>query len=347
MIFRTEILQTTERLSIVSNNFKEGEKVAQKAIILKRDRRNSRFFSIKVSLKIMWKDRMFYLLLLPGITYFLLFHYQPMYGATIAFRDFSPMKGILGSEWVGFKNFLEFFTHPSFYTVTSNTVIISFYKLLFGFPAPIILALLLNEVKNTSFKRSIQTITYLPHFMSWVVIAGLISFILSPTTGIVNHIIQLFGFDTIYFMASPKYFRGILVLTDIWKEMGWGSIVYLAALSGISSELYESAMVDGAGRWKQTIYITIPELSSTIVVMLILRMGTIMNAGFDQVYTMYNPAVYSVSDILDTFVYRMGLESAEYSFATAVGLFKSFISFVLVLFTNFVAKKLDSDQGLW
>ena len=298
-------------------------------------------------LRRIWKDRMFYLILLPGICYFLIFHYQPMYGALIAFKDYKVAKGILGSQWVGMKNFLEFFHHPSSWIVTRNTIIFSFYKLLFGFSAPILLALLLNEVKNRFLKRFVQTVTYMPHFMSWVVIAGIVTFALSPSTGIVNKLLVAMGFEPVYFMVSPEYFHGILVVTDIWREMGWGSIVYLAALSGISAELYEAAMVDGAGRWRQTIHITLPSLAPTIVIMLILRMGTIMNAGFDQVYTMYNPAVYGVSDILDTFVFRMGLESAKYSFATAVGLFKSLISFCLVVITNQVARKIDPDQGIW
>jgi len=302
---------------------------------------------LNFTLRKIWKDRVFYLILLPGIAYFLIFHYQPMYGAIIAFKDFNPIKGIMGSEWVGLKNFKDFFSHPSFATIMTNTVVISFYKLIFGFSAPIILSLLLNEVGWSPFKRTIQTVSYMPHFMSWVVIAGIVTFTLSPTTGAVNNIIKFFGFEPIYFMASPKYFRGVLVISDIWKEVGWGSIVYLAALSGIPAELYEAAIVDGAGRWKQTIHITLPSLAPTIIVMLILRMGTIMNAGFDQIYTMYNPAVYSVSDILDTFVFRMGLESAKYSFATAVGLFKSMISFILVVFTNYIVRKIDPDQGIW
>ena len=270
-----------------------------------------------------------------------------MYGAIIAFKDFKPLDGILGSRWVGLQNFIDFFNHPSFSLVLSNTVIISFYKILFGFPAPIILALLLNEVKVSGFKRLVQTVTYLPHFLSWVVITGLVSSVLSPSTGIVNILLKSMNIKPIYFMADPKYFRAVLVITDIWKEVGWGSIIYLAAISGINQELYEAAIIDGAGRWKRTVYITLPSISSTIIIMLILRVGSIMNAGFEQIFMMYNASVYDVSDVIDTFVYRMGLERRRYSFATAVGLFKSIIGFTLIVITNKISKRIDEDSGIW
>jgi putative aldouronate transport system permease protein len=294
-----------------------------------------------------WKDRPIYLILLPGIIYFVLFHYVPMYGAIIAFKDFKAPLGIMGSKWVGFKNFVDFFNHPSFSLVLINTMVISMYKIIIGFPAPIILALLLNEVKHKLFKKSIQTISYMPHFLSWVVIAGLATKMLSPSSGAINQLITFLGFEPIYFMADPKYFRGILVLSDIWKEIGWGSIIYLAALSGVDVQLYEAATVDGASKWKQLWSITIPSIAPTIVIMFILRVGGVMNAGFEQIYMMYSPNVYAVSDIIDTFVYRNGLESAKYSFATAIGLFKSVIAFVLVLITNRLSKLMDDNNGLW
>lgn len=294
-----------------------------------------------------WKDKPIYLILLPGIIYFVVFHYIPMYGAIIAFKDFKATLGIFGSKWVGLKNFIDFFHHPSFSVVLSNTLLISMYKIIFGFPAPIILALLLNEVKQELYKRCIQTISYLPHFLSWVVIAGLAAKMFSPSSGAVNQIIKFFGFEPIYFMAEPAYFRSILVLSDIWKEIGWGSIIYLAALSGVDPQLYEAAIVDGASKWKQLWSITIPSIAPTIVIMFILRVGGVMNAGFEQVYMMYSPNVYAVSDIIDTFVYRSGLESAKYSFATAIGLFKSVIGFSLVLITNRLSKIIDENNGLW
>jgi putative aldouronate transport system permease protein len=294
-----------------------------------------------------WKDKPIYLILLPGIIYFLVFNYVPMYGAIIAFKDFKAPLGIMGSKWVGLKNFIDFFNHPSFGLVLINTMVISFYKIIIGFPAPIILALLLNEVKHKLYKKSIQTISYMPHFLSWVVIAGLSTKMLSPSSGAINQLISFLGFEPIYFMAEPKYFRGILVLTDIWKEIGWGSIIYLAALSGVDVQLYEAATVDGASKWRQLWSITIPSIAPTIVIMFILRVGGVMNAGFEQIYMMYSPNVYAVSDIIDTFVYRNGLESAKYSFATAIGLFKSVIAFVLVLITNRLSKLMDDNNGLW
>ena len=308
---------------------------------------NSALSRMRVLLKKIARKKALYILLIPGIFYFVLFDYVPMYGAIIAFKDFKPLDGILGSRWVGLQNFIDFFNHPSFSLVLSNTVIISFYKILFGFPAPIILALLLNEVKVSGFKRLVQTVTYLPHFLSWVVITGLVSSVLSPSTGIVNILLKSMNIKPIYFMADPKYFRAVLVITDIWKEVGWGSIIYLAAISGINQELYEAAIIDGAGRWKRTVYITLPSISSTIIIMLILRVGSIMNAGFEQIFMMYNASVYDVSDVIDTFVYRMGLERRRYSFATAVGLFKSIIGFTLIVITNKISKRIDEDSGIW
>ena len=277
----------------------------------------------------------------------MLFHYVPMYGAIIAFKDFNVRRGIMGSDWVGVKNFLEFFGHPSFWPVIRNTITISLYKIAFGFPAPIILALLFNEIRTGAFKRTIQTISYMPHFLSWVVISGLVFDFLSPSTGIVNGFIKSLGQEPVYFMANPQYFRGILVISDIWKEIGWGSIIYVAAISGINTEMYEAAIVDGAGKMRQMWNITLPSIIPTIVVMLVLRIGGILNAGFEQVFMMYTPNVYAVSDIIDTLVYRLGMESAKFSLATAAGLFKSVISFVLIVLANKIANKLDDSSGIW
>ncbi len=305
---------------------------------------NSRFNKM---INKIWKDKPIYLILLPGILYFVVFHYIPMYGAMIAFKDFKAALGIFGSKWVGLKNFIDFFNHPSFGLVLKNTLIISFYKIICGFPAPIILALLLNEVRQEAYKRTIQTISYLPHFLSWVVIGGLAAKIFSPSTGVINMLIKSLGFEPIYFMAEPAYFRTILVLSDIWKEIGWGSIIYLAALAGVDPQLYEAAIVDGASKWRQLWSITIPSIAPTIVIMFILRVGGVMNAGFEQIFMMYSPNVYAVSDIIDTFVYRIGLESAKYSLATAIGLFKSVIGFLLILITNRLSKLIDENNGLW
>lgn len=296
---------------------------------------------------ILWKYRYLYLLALPGMLYFIIFRYVPMYGVAIAFQDFRINKGIWGSEWVGFEQFRKLFAGLSFPVVFKNTVIISLYKLILGFPAPIILALLLNEVKSRKFKKVTQTVVYLPHFISWVILAGLIAMFLHPDNGLINEIVKLFndgkGID---FLVSKKYFRSVLVITDIYKGIGWGSIVYIAAISAIDSTVYEAAMVDGANRLERMWYITLPALKSTIVVMFILNMGGILNAGFEQILLLYNPRVYDVADIIDTYVYRNGIMSSNYSISTAAGLFKSVISMGLIIITNKIAHMLEED-GLW
>lgn len=297
--------------------------------------------------KRLWKYRYLYLLLLPGILYFVVFRYLPMYGVVIAFQDFSINKGIWGSKWVGLEQFQKLFRGLSFPGVFKNTVVISLYKLILGFPAPIILALLLNEVKNRKFKKVTQTIVYLPHFISWVILAGLIAMFLHPDTGLINEVVKFFNHGAgIDFLVSKKYFRAILVISDIYKGIGWGSIVYIAAISSIDSAIYEAAMVDGANRLKQMFYITLPALKSTIVVMFILNMGGILNAGFEQILLLYNPRVYDVADIIDTYVYRNGIMSSNYSLSTAAGLFKSVISMGLIIITNKLAHLMEED-GLW
>lgn len=295
------------------------------------------------------KYKFFHLLALPGILYYLLFHYVPVYGIIIAFKDYSGMGGIQGifdSPWVGFRHFTSLFSSEYFWRLLTNTIVISVYRLIWGFPAPIILALLLNEVANERFKRTVQTITYLPHFISWVIIAGLATMLLSPTTGPVNALIKAFGMESINFLADENYFRSVLVVSSIWKEVGWGSIVYLAAISGIPQEQYESAYIEGANRWQRIIYVTLPSITFIIVIFLILRMGKIINENFEQIFNMYNPSVYSVSDVFETFVYRRGIIQADFSYATAVGLFKSVTSLVLVFITNKIAKMLG-QEGLW
>lgn len=287
------------------------------------------------------------LMFLPIVVYFIVFKYIPMGGIVIAFKDYKIKKGIWGSAWCGFDNFNKAFSTDLFTRSIWNTLAISGLKILFGFPAPIILALLLNEVNHEGFKKTVQTITYLPHFISWVVLTGMLQQLLSPNNGAVNEILKFFGAQkSIYFMGDNDYFRGTLIVTDIWKNIGWSSIIYLATISGIDPALYEAATVDGATRFQCTRYITIPSLVPTIVVMLILNIGSIMDAGFDQILNMYNAAVYKTGDIIDTYVYRLGLEQMKYSLTTAVGLFKNVIGFVLVLGTNLITKKI-SGNGIW
>jgi putative aldouronate transport system permease protein len=296
--------------------------------------------------KRMWEHKVLYLLMLPCIISLLVFQYYPMYGATLAFKDYKYNLGIMGSPWVGFKHFQTFFTSLEFWEVIRNTVIISGLKILFAFPAPIILALLLNELRQPKFKRVIQTMSYLPNFVSWVVVVSLMTVIFTPYGGIVNNIRQLFGLDSIFFLGEKDYFYPIVVLSDIWKGAGWGSIIYLSALSGISPELYESAILDGAGRLKCTWYITIPGIKTTIGIMLIYAIGGILNAGFDQILLLQQPANMLQSEILDTFVLKTGLNYGKFEYATAIGLFKSVFSFCLIALTNQFAKKFF-EVGIW
>jgi len=269
-----------------------------------------------------------------------------MYGLVIAFQDFYPLKGIAGSKFVGMKHFEALWTNPFFWPVLRNTLIISFYKLLFCFPAPILLCLALNEVKCMPFKRIAQSVSYLPHFLSWVIVAGIITEFLSPSRGVVNMIIKAFGGTPIFFVASPQWFRPLLVVTDMWKSIGWGSIVYLAAVTAVDPALYEAAQIDGAGRFKRIVHVTLPALVPVVTVMLIMESGSILKDSFEQVYNFLTPATYEVGDVISTFVYRMGIQKMQYSFTTAVDLFKNLISFALVLLTNYVARK-TNDYALW
>ncbi|WP_240941388.1 ABC transporter permease subunit [Paenibacillus sp. HB172176] len=290
------------------------------------------------------KHKYFYLMLVPLVAYYVIFEYGPLYGVQIAFKDYMLRQGIWGSSWVGWKHFEYMFTlSPDFYNILKNTVVISLYHIIFGFPAPIVLALLLNELRLEMFKRISQTISYLPHFLSWVVLGGLLMTILSPTTGAVNLVLGWFGIEPIYFLGDPRYFRFTLVISAIWKEIGWGTIIYLAALASVDQHLYEAAKMDGANRWKQTIHITLPSITYVIAILFIFKTGSILSAGFDQIFNLYNPAVYSVADTLDTYVYRVGLMQLQYSFTTAVGLFKNIIAFSMVMLTNYIVKKMGQE----
>ncbi len=299
----------------------------------------------------MVKHRNLMLMILPALLTFLIFRYGAMMGISIAFVDLkvkigqSFFQSVMSSPFVGLKHFKAFFTSMTGLQVLRNTVLISFYKILFGFPMPILLAILLNEIRNNKFKRIVQTVTYLPHFISWVVLAGLLRMMLSPDFGVLVPVFKFLNLPVINFIGDSSYFRGLLVMSDIWVNIGWGSIIYLAALSGIDPELYEAAIIDGAGRMQRIWSITIPCLFPTIVVMLILRTGTFMDAGFDQVFNLYNNSVRSVSEIIDTYVYQKGIIDSKFSFSTAIGLFKSVIGLGMVLMTNFLAKKMG-QQGI-
>ncbi len=287
-----------------------------------------------------------YLIMLPGILYFVIYKYLPMWGIVIAFQDYSVFSGIRGSEWVGLEHFRNMFMANDFYEIFRNTLLISIYKLAWGFPGPIILAIMLNEIRHMLYKRSIQTLVYLPHFLSWIIVGGIVINVLSPSSGIVNKIIEMFGFEPIFFLASPEWFRTIIVASDIWKEIGWGAIIYLAALAGIDSQLYEAAVMDGANKWKQLIHITLPSMLGVIVILFLLRLGHVLDVGFEQIFVLYNPLVYEVADVIETYVYRVGIQQAKFSFTTAVGLFKAVIGLILVILANKGAKKLG-QEGLW
>jgi putative aldouronate transport system permease protein len=290
-------------------------------------------------------DWLLYLFLAPGVLYFVVFKYLPMYGIMIAFQDYSPFKGITGSGFVGFKHFIRFFEDAEFITVFRNTLLISPYKLIFGFPVPIILALMLNEVRKTWFKATAQTLFYIPHFFSWVIFGGIVIQVLS-SKGMVNSLISWFGGEPILFMTHKEYFRSILVASDIVKESGWSSIIYLAAIAGVNPSLYEAAKMDGAKKRHEIWHITLPGIHTTIMVLFILQLGNILELGVQQVFMLYNPLVYEVGDIIDTYVYRVGLTEQKYSFATAVGLFQSTVGLVLIYMANRLARRFGGG-GLW
>lgn len=290
-------------------------------------------------------NKTLYLMIIPVLAYFIVFKYIPMYGASIAFKDFSPVKGILGSDWVGLKHFLRFFNSVYFVRVMSNTFIISVATIIWGFPAPIIFALLLNEVKQKWFKSSVQTITYLPHFISLVIIVGLVKdFCL--TDGFINDFAAFFGMARSPILQNPDYFRTIYIITEIWQTIGWNSIIYLAALSGVDVELYEAAKIDGANRWKQIRFVTLPGISSTIVILLILRIGNVLSVGFEKIILMYNPSTYSVADVISSYVYRTGLVEMNFSYSAAIGLLNSVLNFAFLIIANNLSRKF-SETSLW
>jgi len=293
--------------------------------------------------KRIWKYRYQYMLVLPAIAFLFVFCYIPMYGITLAFKDLKPLEGILGSPWVGFKHFKRLFDAYSFWEVVRNTLMITFGKLIFSFPMPIILAIFINEIRNEKVKKLFQTASYLPHFLSWVIVSSIAATILG-LQGPIAAVVEWFGGEPKDLLSYPQYFRPIVIITDIWKGVGWSSIIYLASITGINPELYEAAEIDGAKRQQKIRYITLPGIKSTIITLFIMSVGGIMSAGFDQIFNMYRTTTMSTGDILDTFVYRHGIYQADYSYGTAAGLFKNVIGFLLLLSTNAVVKKLTAGE---
>ena len=301
---------------------------------------------MKVYRRALYRDRYLILLILPVILYYLLFAYYPMYGVLIAFKDYRVSLGIWGSPWVGFEHFIRFFESFFFTRLVANTFLISLYSILWGFPIPIIFALILNEFRDGAFKRVIQTISYFPHFISLVVVCGMIIDFLSPQGGIVNQLIVLFGGSPINFLGMPQWFRTVFIGSSIWQGFGFGSIIYIAAISGINPELYEAARIDGAGRFKQMLHVTLPGIRGTILTLLILNIGNIMSVGFERIILLYNPATYATADVISTYVYRIGLLGAQYSYAAAIGLFNSVINIAILLTVNTLCRK-TFGVSLW
>ncbi|WP_409346064.1 ABC transporter permease [Paenibacillus sp. MBLB4367] len=292
------------------------------------------------------KNWRLYVMLAPVIVYFIVFHYFPMYGVQLAFKDFIATKGITGSPWVGFKHFERFFDSYYFWRLIKNTLGIGLYELAIGFPVPIILALMINEVRHNFYKRLIQTVTYMPHFLSTVVLVGMIMIFLAPETGIVSLFIKLIGGEPINFITEPEWFKTIFVMSGVWQQMGWSSIIYLAALSGIDPQLHEAARVDGASRMQRIWHINIPGIMPTIVILLILKAGSILGVGFEKIFLMQNSLNMDSSDVISTFVYRSGIMEAQYSFATAVDLFNAVINFIMLVTVNFLARR-AGGSSLW
>ncbi len=294
----------------------------------------------------MKRHKWMYLLMLPGIIYFIIFKYVPMAGLVISFQNYSPYLGILESEWVGLENFKTFFMNPDFKMLLVNTFSISILNLVFFFPMPILLALLLNEIKNKLVKKSIQTMIYIPHFISMVIVASITFTLLNTESGIINQIVYALTGEKLEFLADPKYFRWIIVIQNIWKETGWGMIIFLAALAGVDTQLYEAAQVDGAGKLRQMWHITLPAIKSTIIIILIMKVGTLLNTGFEQIFLMKNSLNSSVAEVFDTYVYTLGITQGAFSYSTAVGMFKSVVATIMVVTTNWICKKCG-ETGLY
>ncbi|WP_042203007.1 ABC transporter permease [Paenibacillus camerounensis] len=294
-------------------------------------------------LRRMVRNKWLYIMLLPGLLYFIIFKYVPMYGLLLAFKNYQPFLGFVDSEWVGLKHFNRFFGDPLFWKLLSNTFILAAYNILFFFPLPIILALMLNELRSQAYKKWIQTMVYIPHFMSWVVIVSIAYLFFTTEGGLVNEAIASMGGEKVQFLLSPGWFRTFITGEVMWKETGWGTIIFLAALAGVDTQLYEAAKIDGAGRMRQLWHITLPAIRSTIIILLILRLGNFLDTGFEQIFLMLNSLNREVGEVFDTYVYTTGISQGEYSYSTAVGLFKSVVGLVLVFGSNFIAKRFGEE----
>ncbi|MCU6796748.1 ABC transporter permease subunit [Paenibacillus sp. WQ 127069] len=302
---------------------------------------------MKLAWKYLKRDKYLYLLLLPILAYYFTFKYAPMFGEIIAFKNYRFADGIWGSQWVGLKHFERLFTSPDFFNVLKNTLLLNVYSIVFAFPVPIVLAIILNEVRVEWYKRTIQNLLYIPHFISWVVLGGIVIALLSPSTGVVNiALVKLLGIEPIYFMASNFWWPITFILSGIWQNAGWGTILYLAAMAGIDPQLYEAAKIDGANKLRRIWHVTLPGIRSTIAILLILRVGQMMDVGFEHIYILQNKAVYEVSNVISTYVYHAGLEGMQYSYTTALGLFQSIIGLILIVSVNKFIKAMG-ENGLW
>jgi putative aldouronate transport system permease protein len=299
----------------------------------------------KLQFKKILNNYQLYLFLLPALIYFIVFHYYPMYGVLIAFKDFIATQGIMGSPWVGFKHFERFFDSYQFWTLIKNTLGLSGLQLIIGFPLPIILALMMNQIRYEKYKRFVQTVVYAPHFISVVVLSGMI-YVFFSNNGLINNMITIFGGESISFMSKPEWFKPLYIGSSVWQETGWAAIIYLAALAGVSPELHEAAVMDGASKWHRILHVDIPAIMPTAVILLILSVGNMMNIGFEKAYLLQTPLNQPAAEIIPTYVYKLGLQQAQYSFAAAVGLFNAIINLILLVSVNKFAKKL-SGQGLW
>jgi putative aldouronate transport system permease protein len=297
-------------------------------------------------LKKIAKNKMIYLMITPGLLYLFIYKYLPMYGLIISFQDYKPYRGIRGSEWVGFEHFNRLFTSPDFWMILKNTLVLFGLQILIFFPIPIIIALILNDVRRNYYKRAIQTLIYLPHFMSWVVVVSISYVLLTLDNGIINGVLESLGFEPINFLLSSDWFRPMYILQVIWREAGWGTIIFLAAIASVDQQLYEAARMDGANRFRQIWHITLPAIKSVIVILLILKIGDVLELGFEHVYLLLNSTNRHVAEIFDTYVYVAGLRQGQFSYATAVGFFKGFVGLALVVFANWLAKK-NGEEGVY
>lgn len=291
-----------------------------------------------------WKYKLIYLLLLPGALYYAIFKFVPMWGVLIAFENYSPYSGVWGSQWVGLQNFITFFNNSVFLRLVTNSLILSLINIVFYFPIPIVLALLLNEIQISVFKKVVQTVVYIPHFISWIVVASITFMLLGQTDGAITNLIHSITGIRIDFLGNYHYFRGIITIQSIWKDCGWGTVLFLAAIAGIDPQLYEAAAIDGAGRFRQMMHVTLPALKSTIIILLIMRMGGFLDNGFDQIFNMQNPLNHNVSDVFDTYVYTLGITNGQLSYSAAIGVFKSIVGLILIMTSNFFARKFSDTS---